>query len=185
MSKFLVPLELTLALVKPDVCRNPYSLQLIREIILEKNFYFVGTKITQLSKVEAEKFYGEHKNKFFYNRLVTFMSSGLVSAHILAKENAIKDWRALMGPTHVFKAQYEAPDSIRARFGLTDTRNATHGSDSPDTARREIAFFFPEFSMDDFYKYHEETFRNNEVTFDPEHWVHRIRDAKAQKIQNN
>ncbi|GIY76589.1 nucleoside diphosphate kinase 6 [Caerostris extrusa] len=144
MSKFLAPLELTLAIIKPDICRNPYSLQLIREIMLERNFYFVGTKITQL-------------NKFSLIDLLHLCQVAL--------------W-----------AQYEAPDSIRAKFGLTDTRNATHGSDSPDTARREIAFFFPEFSMEDFYKYHEEAFRNNETIFDPERWVHRIRDAKAQKI---
>ncbi|KFM82543.1 Nucleoside diphosphate kinase 6, partial [Stegodyphus mimosarum] len=74
MSKFLAPLELTLAIIKPDVCRNPCSLQLIRQIILENNFYFVDTRITRLNKLEAEKFYIEHKNKFFFNRLVTFMS---------------------------------------------------------------------------------------------------------------
>lgn len=182
MSKLLAPLELTLAIIKPDVCRNPCNLQLIRQIILENNFYFVDTKVTQLSAVEAEKFYCEHKNKFFFNRLTTFMSSGLLSAHILARENAIKHWRGLMGPTHVYKAQYEAPHSLRARFGLTDTRNATHGSDSPDTARREISFFFPDFNMDDFYKYHEVSFRNNEVVFDPERWVHRIRKAEAQQV---
>jgi len=87
-----------------------------------------------------------------------------------------------MGPTHVYKAQYDAPHSVRARFGLTDTRNATHGSDSPDTARREISFFFPDFNMDDFFKYNEIAFRNNEVIFDPERWIHKIRDAKAHQI---
>uniref|UniRef100_A0A2L2XWA4 Nucleoside diphosphate kinase n=1 Tax=Parasteatoda tepidariorum TaxID=114398 RepID=A0A2L2XWA4_PARTP len=182
MSKFLAPLELTLAIIKPDVCRNPYNLQLIRQIILENNFYFVDTRVTQLNPSEAEKFYAEHKNKFFFNRLSTFMSSGLLSAHILARENAIKHWRDLMGPTHVYKAQFDAPHSIRARFGLTDTRNACHGSDSPDTARREISFFFPDFNMDDFFKYHEETFRNNDVVFDAARWIHKIRDAKAQQI---
>ncbi|XP_054719073.1 nucleoside diphosphate kinase 6-like [Uloborus diversus] len=111
-----------------------------------------------------------------------FLYSGLLSAHILARENAIKHWRELMGPTHVYRAQYEAPLSLRARFGLTDTRNATHGSDSPDTARREISFFFPNFNMEEFYKYQEPYFRNNEVMFDPKHCVHKIKDAKAQKI---
>lgn len=182
MSKFLTPLELTLAIIKPDVCRNPYNLQSLRQIILENKFCIVDTKVGQLSRTEAEKFYIEHKNKFFFNRLVSFMSSGLMSAHILARENAIKHWRELQGPTHVYRAQYEAPLSLRARFGLTDTRNATHGSDSPDTARREISFFFPDFNMDDFFKYQEILFRNNEAVFDSECFVHRIKSAKAQKI---
>lgn len=182
MSKILAPLELTLAIIKPDVCRNPYNLQLIRQIILENKFHFIDTRVGQLSRTEAEKFYIEHKNKFFYNRLVTFMSSGLLSAHVLARENAIRHWRELMGPTHVYRAQYEAPLSLRARFGLTDTRNATHGSDSPDTARREISFFFPDFNMDDFLKYHEIAFRNNEVIFDPERCIHQIKTATKCKI---
>ncbi|XP_054718792.1 nucleoside diphosphate kinase 6-like [Uloborus diversus] len=182
MSKIIAPLELTLAIIKPDVCRNPFNLELLRQMVLANNFYFVDTKVAQLSRTEAEKFYIEHKDKFFFNRLVTFMSSGLLSAHILARENAIKHWRELMGPTHVYRAQYEAPLSLRARFGLTDTRNATHGSDSPDTARREISFFFPNFNMEEFYKYQEPYFRNNEVMFDPKHCVHKIKDAKAQKI---
>lgn len=175
-------LELTLAIIKPDVCRNPHDLQSVRQIVLENNFLVVNTKVTQLSRSEAQKFYDEHNKRFFFNRLVTFMSSGIISVHILGRENAIKHWRDLMGPTHVYKAQYEAPNSLRARFGLTDTRNATHGSDSPDSARREIAFFFPDFNIDDWYKHCEEAFRNNEVRFDPERWVHRVRSAKAQQL---
>lgn len=177
-----MPLELTLAIIKPDVCRNPHNLQLIRQIILDNNFLIVDTRVTHLSRREAEKFYVEHKSKFFFNRLVTFMSSGLLSAHILARENGIQHWRKLMGPTHVYKAQYEDPDCVRARFGLTDTRNAAHGSDSPDTARREISFFFPNFNMDSFLKVQEPYFRTSDTIFDAERCVHNIKAAKAQKI---
>ena len=73
------------------------------------------------------------------------MTSGEIEAFVLAKPAAIAAWRRLMGPTKVLRAIYESPDSIRARFGITDTRNATHGSDSVQNARQEILFFFPEF----------------------------------------
>ncbi|KAJ8972371.1 hypothetical protein NQ317_018484 [Molorchus minor] len=101
---------------------------------------------------EAEEFYSEHRHKFFYDRLVSFMMSGPSDMYILAKENAIRDWRTLMGPTKVYKAQFEAPETIRGKYGLSDTRNATHGSDSPESARREIQIFFPDFNIDSWYQ---------------------------------
>lgn len=76
----------------------------------------------------AKAFYEEHKTKFFYRRLVEFMTSGPVEVLVLAKENAISDWRSLLGPTKVFKTVISHPDSIRGMFGLTDTRNVGHGS---------------------------------------------------------
>uniref|UniRef100_A0A1W7RA72 Nucleoside diphosphate kinase 6 n=1 Tax=Hadrurus spadix TaxID=141984 RepID=A0A1W7RA72_9SCOR len=173
-AKIRKPLELTLAILKPDICRNPQEIQMIRQIMLENNFYFVKTDTTRLSKERAERFYEEHRNKFFFGRLVSFMSSGVISLHVLARENAIQHWRKLMGPTKVFKAQYEAPESIRARFGLTDTRNATHGADSPDSARREIGFFFPNFDVAAWYKNEELMFRSGQVTLDQENWVHNV-----------
>lgn len=66
--------------------------------------------------------------------------------HILAKEEAIKDWRTLLGPTKVFQTIFSHPETIRGQFGLTDTRNAGHGSDSETSAVKEINFFFPEYS---------------------------------------
>lgn len=77
---------------------------------------------------DAHKFYDEHRNKFFFNRLVTFMCSGPSHVHILAKENAIQAWRDLMGPTKVYMTQHTHPCTIRGRHGLSDTRNVTHGS---------------------------------------------------------
>ena len=73
------------------------------------------------------------------------MSSGPLWALILAKPDAIAAWRRLMGPTKVYRGVYTEPESLRALFGLTDTRNGLHGSDSPESAVREIGFFFPEF----------------------------------------
>lgn len=93
----------------------------------------------------AQEFYSEHRRKFFYNRLTTFMSSSPIYALILAKSDAINSWRSLMGKANVYRTIYNDPDCLRSRFGLTDTRNAVHGSDSEMTVRREIAFFFPDF----------------------------------------
>ncbi|KAH8031104.1 hypothetical protein HPB51_012824 [Rhipicephalus microplus] len=143
-------LQLTLAILKPDA---------VRQVILENDFIFVKSKMGTYSREQMEKFYAEHQGKFFFERLASFMSSGPLSVHILAKENGIKEWRALLGPTQVFRAIHDAPNSIRARFGLTDTRNAGHGSahrsmrfaDSEESARREIGFFFPEFDQDMWY----------------------------------
>ncbi|VEN64492.1 unnamed protein product [Callosobruchus maculatus] len=138
----------TLAILKPHVVKNPFSLSRIKNIILNANFKIVHLKRKTIDLREAEAFYGEHKGKFFYNRLVTFMTSGPCELMILTKENAIQEWRQLMGPTKVFRAQFEAPDSLRGQFGLSDTRNATHGSDSPESAMKEIEIFFPEFRLE-------------------------------------
>lgn len=81
-----------------------------------------------LTTEEAEQFYADHKGKFFYNRLLTFMSSGPSDVHILAGYDAISKWRQLLGPTKVYQAQFTDPNSIRGMFGLSDTRNAAHGS---------------------------------------------------------
>lgn len=93
----------------------------------------------------AKDFYGEHKDKFFYQRLTTFMSSSPIYVMVLAKEDAISAWRKSIGKANVYRVIYSDPDCLRSIFGLTDTRNAVHGSDSEETAHREAAFFFPEF----------------------------------------
>jgi nucleoside-diphosphate kinase len=126
-----------------------------------------------LSRERAEEFYIEHRNKFFYNRLVSFMSSGVCHFHILMREDAIKTWRTLMGPTKVFKTRYESPDTIRGRFGLTDTRNCSHGSDSEETAQKEIAFFFPEFDQKSFDATERSLFVQNKCFLDRIQFVHR------------
>ncbi|XP_023021074.2 nucleoside diphosphate kinase 6 [Leptinotarsa decemlineata] len=154
MLKKMCPLQLTLAIIKPHAVKNLISLIKIKEIIVTSKFEVVRSKRKIISLGEAELFYSEHKNKFFYNRLITSMTSGPCDISILAKDNAIKDWRVIMGPTKVFKAQFEAPDSIRGQFGLSDTRNATHGSDSEESAKREIKIFFPDFDIEKWYQEH-------------------------------
>lgn len=101
------------------------------------------------------------------------MSSGNTHAYILARDDAITEWRSLMGPTKVFRTRFLEPDSLRGLFGLTDTRNTSHGSDSEASARSEIGFFFPEFDWDRFGAEEEEAFRAGRVRLDREHFVHR------------
>ncbi|KAK2581052.1 hypothetical protein KPH14_006095 [Odynerus spinipes] len=165
-------LELTVAVLKPHVVKSPFVLQKIRDLIIENNFKVVRTRRTILTSQEAASFYFDHKDKFFYNRLLTFMCSGPSDIHILAGHDAIIRWRKLMGPTKTYQAQYIAPDTIRGMFGLTDTRNATHGSDSPESVSREIAIFFQDFDIKRWYE-NEEVFYNSEkVQFDPTSFVH-------------
>ncbi|XP_037070924.1 nucleoside diphosphate kinase 6-like [Pollicipes pollicipes] len=140
-------LQLTLAIFKPDITRIPLFVEAVRARLLQSGFLLPRSRQLTLSRERAELFYAEHRGRFFHRRLVTFMSSGPIWAHVLAREDAITAWRHLMGPTKVFRAVYERPDSLRARYGLTDTRNGLHGSDSPESAAREIGFFFPEFDQ--------------------------------------
>lgn len=79
---------------------------------------------------------------------------------VLGGDSAITKWRALLGPTKVFKAVYSHPNSIRGLFGLTDTRNACHGSDSMDSAKREIGIFFDDFDVDRWFNEHQTTASN-------------------------
>merc|ERR1719270_1151668 len=79
------------------------------------------------------------------------MSSGRSQPLILFRHDAIQHWRNIMGPTKVFSTRFSHPDCIRGQFGLTDTRNSSHGSDSDETAAKEIKFFFPEFDYEQFF----------------------------------
>lgn len=169
-------LQLTLAILKPDITRVPCNLATVRSMILERNFLVVRSRFVDLRRRDVERFYAEHEGKFFYNRLVTYMSSGTCHAHVLARPNAIAEWRLLMGPTKVIKTRYEHPDTIRGMFGLTDTRNTCHGSDSNESALKETSFFFPEFDAKDFYKNEAPEFirRSDEssLEFDESAFVH-------------
>ncbi|KAL3874974.1 hypothetical protein ACJMK2_037920 [Sinanodonta woodiana] len=174
----LKPLQLTLAILKPDIVAQPHIASQIKNIILRHGFYFVRSKLLTLTRAKAEEFYKEHEGKFFHNRLVSFMSSGPISIHILARENAIAEWRKLMGPTKVLRTIYENPESIRGQFGLTDTRNSTHGSDSPETAKCEIKFFFPEFNIKEWEVSEAPLFSDRKLEFDPVKGVHFCVDPK-------
>lgn len=157
-------LQLTLAIIKPHAVKNPVALSYIRNVLKNK-FIIVKTKRISLDQDSASKFYEEHMGKFFYNRLVTFMASGSIDLHIISHTNAIELWRRLLGPTSVYKGQFKEPNCLRGMFGISDTRNVAHGSDSSSSAEREIKFFFPNFS---FYQWHndqEEFYRKGPIIF--------------------
>ncbi|CAL1544266.1 unnamed protein product [Lymnaea stagnalis] len=166
------PLQLTLALLKPDVVAHPHILHNVRQMILENGFYFLMSKQHRLSTAQAEQFYAEHRGKFFQNRLVTFMSSGPLWSHILCANDAVAKWRKLMGPTKVLKTVYEEPLTVRGIYGLTDTRNCAHGSDSDETAKREIKFFFPDFDIEKWYEEECIYFQKDLVEFDASLFQH-------------
>ncbi|KAG7460746.1 hypothetical protein MATL_G00202040 [Megalops atlanticus] len=167
-------LQLTLAVIKPDAVAHPLILEALHQKILKNKFIIVRSKDLIWRRQDSERFYAEHKGRFFYQRLVEFMSSGPMRAYILARENAISQWRELMGPTKVFRARYIAPGTIRALYGLTDTRNTTHGSDSVESAQREIAFFFPEFSVEEWMEQTEPSFRKGHVEYDQQRQIHTL-----------
>ena len=131
-------IEQTFSIIKPDaVAKN-----VIGEIVsrFEKNgLQVVASKMLHLSKEQAEGFYAVHKERPFYNDLVSFMISGPVVVQVLQGENAISKNRELMGATNPADA---APGTIRADFASTVDENAVHGSDAPETAAEEIKFFF-------------------------------------------
>ncbi|XP_060086493.1 nucleoside diphosphate kinase 6-like [Heteronotia binoei] len=167
-------LQLTLAIVKPDAMAHPLILQAVHETILSNRFLIVRCRDVVWSRQDSQQFYQEHRGRFFYQRLVEFMASGPMRAYILAHEEAIPFWRSLMGPTKVFRAQHTDPDSIRGTYGLTDTRNSVHGSDSAASARREMAAFFPDFCEEDWYQHEEPRLRSGAVCYDAEAAIHRV-----------
>ncbi len=107
--------------------------------INEAGFRIVAMKKTHLSETKAGEFYAVHKERPFYGELVEFMSSGPIVAAILEKDNAVEDFRTLIGATNPADA---APGTVRAEFAESVGENSVHGSDAPETAAEEIAFFF-------------------------------------------
>jgi nucleoside-diphosphate kinase len=131
-------MERTFAIIKPDAVAKGFTGQILAAIE-ENGFTIVGMKKTRLSTLQAQAFYGVHKERPFYNDLVKFMTEAPVVVLVLEKENAIAEWRKLMGATNPEKAE---PGTIRKRFAENIERNASHGSDAPETAAVEIPFFF-------------------------------------------
>jgi nucleoside-diphosphate kinase len=131
-------IERTLSIIKPDgVAKN-----IIGEIYTRferAGLKIVGARMQHLSRERAEAFYAVHKERPFFNDLVGFMISGPVMVQVLEGENAIARNRELMGATNPAQA---APGTIRADFAKTVDENVVHGSDGPETAETEIAFFF-------------------------------------------
>lgn len=133
-------IEKTFAIIKPDAVKSQFSGTIIQFIELNK-FAILRMNKTQLTRKQAELFYEVHKERPFFGELVEYMISGPVILMALEKENAIQEWRDLMGATDPKKAN---PGTIRKMFGTSIGNNATHGSDSKETAQKELKFFFPD-----------------------------------------
>ena len=130
--------ERTLAIIKPDAVERRVSGKIIQRIE-EAGFQIRAMKRVRLSTPEAEGVYAVHRERGFFGSLTAFMSSGPAIVLVLEAPDAIKKWRTLMGATDPAKAD---AGSIRKEFGESIERNATHGSDAPDTAVYEIGYFF-------------------------------------------
>jgi len=130
--------ERTLSIIKPDATRRNLTGQ-INARLEDAGLRIVAQKRLRLTRKRAEAFYAVHKERPFFNDLCAFMSSGPVVVQVLAGDDAIAKNREVMGATDPAKA---APGTIRNDFGENVEANSVHGSDSPDNARAEIAFFF-------------------------------------------
>lgn len=128
----------TFTMLKPDAVENGH-IGAILDHITKAGFKIVAMKYTKLSAESAGKFYEVHKERPFYNDLVSYMSSGPIVAAILEKENAVEDFRKIIGATDPTKAE---PGTIRALYAKSIDANAVHGSDSNENAEIEGNFYF-------------------------------------------
>ncbi len=131
----------TFTMIKPDAVANGYTGAILDDII-KGGFKVIALKYTRLSGEIAGEFYGIHRERPFYNDLVSFMSSGPIVAAILEKDNAVEDFRKLIGATDPSKAD---PGTIRNKYAKSIDANAVHGSDSDENAQIEGSFFFTAF----------------------------------------
>jgi nucleoside-diphosphate kinase len=130
--------KVTFTMIKPDAVENNYIGPILAKIN-EAGFRIVAMKYTRLSPEMAGRFYEIHKERPFFGELVSYMSSGPIVAAILEKENAVADFRKLIGATDPAKAE---PGTIRAQFAKSIAANAVHGSDSDENAIIEGNFYF-------------------------------------------
>lgn len=133
-----MPLQRTLSIIKPDAVRKQ-NIGAILGRFEQAGLTPVALKMIQMTTEQAEAFYAEHKGREFYEPLVEFMTSGPITVQVLQGEDAITHYRDVIGKTDPTQA---APGTIRADFAESTRLNAVHGSDSPESAAREIAFFF-------------------------------------------
>ena len=130
----------TFTMIKPDAVESN-NIGNITQMISDAGFTIKAMKLTQLSKDQAQKFYEVHKERPFYVELVEYMTSGPIVAAVLEKENAVADFRALIGSTDPAEA---ADGTIRKKYAESKGRNAVHGSDSDENAEIESNFHFNE-----------------------------------------
>jgi nucleoside-diphosphate kinase len=138
-----MPLERTLSIIKPDATRRNLT-GAINDRFERAGLHIVAQKRLLLSREQAERFYEVHKARPFYGSLVAFMSSGPVVAQVLEGDDAVAKNRDIMGATDPANA---ASGTIRKDFAESIEANSVHGSDSPENAAREIAFFFSELEL--------------------------------------
>ena len=130
-------IQRTLSIVKPDAVRAGNAGKIIAEI--EAQFKIVAMRKLQITPVQAAAFYAVHKGKPFYESLCEFMASGPIVVMCLEGEDAIANYRKLMGATNPEKAE---PGTLRKKYAESMSHNAVHGSDAPETAAYELGFFF-------------------------------------------
>lgn len=130
--------RITLTMLKPDAVADGHTGKIIDHII-QAGFKIQAMKLTRLSKEKAEEFYAIHKERSFFGELITFMTEGPIVAAVLEKDNAVEDFRTLIGSTDPKKA---AEGTLRKLFATGIERNALHGSDSDENAAIEASFHF-------------------------------------------
>jgi nucleoside-diphosphate kinase len=130
--------ERTLAIIKPDAVERRVAGKIVERIEAE-GFQIRAIKRVHLSQAQAEGFYAVHRQRPFFGSLTSFMSSGAAIVMVLEAPDAIRKWRTLMGATDPAKAD---AGTLRKQFAESIERNATHGSDAPETAAYEIGYFF-------------------------------------------
>lgn len=130
-------MDKTLALIKPDATKRKLEKEIIG-IILDNGFEIAEMKTFYFTENQIKDFYFEHLDKPFFNKLKEFMLSGKVIALSLKKENAVEEWRKLMGGRDLLQ---RGPKTIRGKYAMSLTENSVHGSDSENAALREIQFF--------------------------------------------
>ncbi|MFT5056385.1 MAG: nucleoside-diphosphate kinase [Pseudoalteromonas distincta] len=135
--------NITFTMIKPDAVANGHTGNVINDIIAG-GFSIKAMKYLHLSKEKAEAFYGIHRERPFFNDLVSFMTSGPIVAMVLSKDNAVADFRTLIGATNPADA---AAGTIRAKYAKSIDANTIHGSDSDENAAGEASFFFSAFEM--------------------------------------
>ena len=142
---FSTNMQHTYAMIKPGFYR--YLGQTLDRISRE-GLFVTNLRLGLISKETAQTFYAEHRGKPFYNDLVSYITSGPIVAMELVGNNAVSTWRSIIGPTNLETAKREAPRSLRAQFARSTTENFAHGSDSPESAQRELGIIFGQHAVE-------------------------------------
>ena len=146
-NKHYMKERITFTIIKPGAVANEHIGPILK-IISDNGFHIAAMRMTRLTRRQAEDFYAVHKGKVFYDGLIEFMTSGPIVLAIIEKDNAVEEYRKLIGNTDPSKAE---ENTIRKLFAQSVQRNAVHGSDSDENAVRECDFFFSR--SERFYKF--------------------------------